>query len=174
MANIDIESPGADAADLTAALRALVKAPIIIGASAIGWSHTGDTAEFGLRTVSIPALMGANGILRITTLWSMTSSANNKTPRIRLGGAAGTQFLSPVITTSASYSESRLIRNRGVTNSQVGTRTDSVATAGGTGNPPTTGAIDMSIAQDLVFSGQLANSGETITLESYLVELLVP
>jgi hypothetical protein len=30
----------------------------------------------------------------------------------------------------------------------------------------------MSIAQDLVISGQLANSGETITLESYLVEVL--
>jgi hypothetical protein len=32
--------------------------------------------------------------------------------------------------------------------------------------------VNTSVDQDLVFSGQLANGGDTIALESYIVELL--
>lgn len=172
---IDIASPGADAAALTQALRNSAKPVVVLAALATGWSHTGDTLETALVTIPIAAgLMSANAVLRIGTLWSFTNSANNKTPRIRLGGIAGTQFFNAVFTTNASYTESRSIRNRGATNSQVGTAAGSIATAGGTGTAVTTGAVDMSVAQDLVLSGQCANAGETITLESYTVELLVP
>ena len=34
------------------------------------------------------------------------------------------------------------------------------------------GTIDTSITQDVIFYGTLANTGDTITLESYVVELL--
>jgi hypothetical protein len=33
------------------------------------------------------------------------------------------------------------------------------------------GSVDTSVSQDLVLSAQLANSGETVTLESYTVEV---
>lgn len=147
----------------------------VLGASAVAVSHTGSTDETVFATVSIAAgAMSANAILRITTLWSYTNSANNKTGRIRLGGVSGTQFLSVAHTTSASFSDSRLIRNRGATNSQVCTASASVSSAGTTGLAVTTGTVDMSVAQDLVLSGQLALGTETITLEGYLVELITP
>lgn len=147
----------------------------IVASSAVAVSHTGNTDETVFATIPIAAgLMSANAILRVTTLWSYTNSGNAKTGRIRLGGVSGTQFLSVGHTTSASFSDSRLIRNRGVTNSQVGTGAGTTVTAGATTAVPTTATVDMSVAQDLVLSGQLASAGETITLEAYTVELLVP
>lgn len=147
----------------------------IIAASAVPVSHTGSTAETVFATIPIPAgTMTATAALRITTLWSYTNSANAKTGRVRLGGVSGTQFLSVAHTTTASFSDSRLIRNRGVVNSQVGTATGSTASAGSTSAAVTTGTVNMAVAQDLVLSGQLALGTETITLEAYLVELLIP
>jgi hypothetical protein len=146
----------------------------VLAASAVGVSHTGDTSETALATVQVPAnMMGANGILRVTTLWTITNSGNNKTLRARLGGIAGTAFLGATFTTSASVHDQRLIRNRNAANSQVG-----FAAINGTGGwgvssgAVATGAVDTAANQDLVITGQLASAGETITLEAYLVELL--
>lgn len=143
-----------------------------LAASAVGVSGAADTNENTLATVTIPAgAMGANGRLRITTLWSITSSGNNKTLRIRLGGIAGTAFFSIALTTSASSADQREICNRSAQNSQIGKSTGSTPW-GGTANAVTSGAIDTSAAVDLVITGQKAAAGETLTLESYLVELL--
>jgi len=43
---------------------------------------------------------------------------------------------------------------------------------GSSGAAPKTGTIDTAAAQDIVIRGQLANSGETITLAAYVVEIL--
>lgn len=74
-------------------------------------------------------------------------------------------------TTNASQMTQRIIQNR---NSQAllvyGAAGIANAVAPNPGSPATA-AVDTSVAQDLVISGQLGNAGETATLESFVVEL---
>jgi len=148
----------------------------ILGASAAtGASVTGTVTETALATITVPAgAMGLNGIIRVTPLFSYTNSANNKTLRVRLGGIGGPAFLSNAATTTLLAQPIVLIRNRGVANSQVGFTAATFSSVGITTGALATGSVDTSAATTVVISGQLANTGETITLESYLVELIVP
>lgn len=142
----------------------------VLAASGVAASHTGDTNETTLATVLIPAgAMGPNGVLRVTSVWSYTNSANTKVLRLRLGGAAGSLFQSVAVTTTASLRHEVQICNRGVQNAQLGQ--PGTGAFGASSSAPSTGAIDTSANQDLVFRALLTNSGETVTLESYLVEL---
>jgi hypothetical protein len=141
----------------------------VLAASAAAVSHSGSTAKTTLATVTVPGgAMGPNGVLRITSLWSHTNSANTKTPRVEF---AGTQYYGASFTNAATSRMSRAIANRNAANSQVGVPASGTFNWGSTTGALTTSSVDTSIDQDLVFSGQLANSGETIALESYLVEL---
>jgi hypothetical protein len=145
----------------------------VLAQSAVAASLTGVTTDSALASIAIPAgAMGPNGRLRVTTLWSITNSANAKTLRVRLGGLAGTAFQSIALTTSASFRAQCEIANRNNQASQVGANA-SIGSGGwsATGAAIATAAIDTSAAATLVISGQLANGGETITLEGYLVEL---
>jgi hypothetical protein len=137
-------------------------------------SHTGNTDETALATVSIPAgAMGLNGGLLIYSTWTTTNSGNNKTPRVRLGGIAGTAFVGPTITTTATFSDIRRIRNRNSASAQVASTGAATGLSTGTTTVAvTTGTVNTAVAQDLVFSAQLANGTETITLENYEVWLL--
>src|SRR5688500_6060251 len=77
--------------------------PYVLAQSAVAASHTGNTTETTLATVTVPAnAIGANGRLRVTSLWSHTNSANSKTLRVRFGGAAGTIYTSLTVTTTLS------------------------------------------------------------------------
>jgi hypothetical protein len=113
--------------------------------------------------------MGPNGSLLITTLWSYTNSANNKTLRINFGGTA---YLSNVATTTVAVQTLVMIRNRGVTNLQVGFTNATFSAIGTTTGTLTTSSVDTTSAQSLTITGQKASAGETLTLESYLVELI--
>lgn len=146
----------------------------VLAKSGVAVPLTGSTSETALATVAIPAgAMGPNGVLRVTTLWSLTNSANNKTPRVRLGGISGTAFRGQNLTTVASGRDQIEIHNRNAQNSQVSNPAGGGFGGAGTSSSViTTATVDTSIAQDLVISGQLANSGETLTLEAYTVEVL--
>jgi len=129
------------------------------------------TTEQTYVTVAVPAgAMGANGLLRITTVWTYTNSANNKTMRVRFGGTSGTQYTSATSTTTASLRTQCQIGNRNATNSQVGGSIVSAGFGTSTGANQTS-AVDTAASVDLVISGQTASAGETLTLESYMVEL---
>lgn len=148
--------------------------PKLLAASAVAASITGTLTETALATIPIPAgVLGLNGGIEIRSVWSTTNSANSKTMRTRLGGIGGSQFMTLAVTTSATTSDERRIRNRNSASSQIGS-----APAGTTGylantaNTLPTGAVNTAAAVDLVLSAQLANTGETITLESYEVWLL--
>lgn len=144
----------------------------LLAASAVASSHTGDTNETALATITIPAgAMGLNGWLRVEATFSYTNSANAKTLRVRLGGISGTSHFARSPTTTAGLRLLWVIANRGAANSQVGWQSGSNS-FDTTSGAITTSAIDTSAATTLVITGLLANSGETIRLESYAVELL--
>lgn len=143
----------------------------ILAASAVAVPNTGNTNENTLATIAIPAgVMGLNGILRIWTQWDYPSTANNKTMRVKLGA---TSFSGVVATTTLVARILTMIHNRGVANSQIGGAAN-FAGIGTVGAGDVNGAIDTSVAQNLTITGQLALGTETLTLEAYLVELLVP
>jgi len=145
----------------------------VLARSAVAASVTGSTSETTLASVTIPAnAMGANGVLRISAEWSYTNSANNKTLRTRLGGLSGAVFDTIVPTTNAYQRRQCEIKNRNAANVQLGPPSGFAGGGWGTAtNAVATGALDTTVAQTLVLSGQLASAGETITLQSYLVEL---
>lgn len=167
---------GGTGASTAQAAMANLKGVYILGMSFAGWSHTGNTTETALATVTIPAnAMGANGTLFVIQHWTYTSSANNKIYKLRFNGIGGTAFSD--ITRSTGITGERtpvFISNRGTTNSQVGAQAAFGAGFGTNTATKVTSAVDTTAAVDLVFTGQLANSGETITLEGYIVMLLVP
>lgn len=140
-----------------------------IAVSAVAVPLTGTLIETTLATIALAAgAMGPNGIVRIWHLWSYTNSGNAKTPRIKFGGTA---IFAPAPTTQNSGQGVVLVRNRNAQYSQI-TGPAAYFGVGGIATAPITMAIDTSIAQNILFTGQLANVGDTLTLEGYQVEVL--
>lgn len=172
MADINVSSPSAqETSDIRTAFQAILKNWRVIGASGVKVDRTGDTNETVMATIAIPAgALGANGILRISTAWSCTNNANNKTARLRLGGIGGTALMAPVLTTSGAYIQ-RTVHNRNSQSSQIISLGASSVNSFSTGTPATA-AVDTSAALYVVITGQLATGTDTLSLESYLVEIL--
>ena len=146
----------------------------VLARSAVAVSHTGTTDETALATITVPAnTLGANGRLRVTATWSYTNSANNKVPRIRFSTISGTAYFASTQTTTAVMRAQVEIANRNATNSQVGGVSAGQGGWGNTGNALITSAVDTTAETTVVISGSLATSSETITLESYLVEVVI-
>lgn len=144
----------------------------VVDKSAVRVAHTGSTAEVVFATVNIPAgALGPNGMIRVWALFSYTNNANVKTMRFRLGGALGTAFVETQNTTTASQPFQRIIQNRGSQASQVSGAASTGNSFAASASLPMTGTINTANAQDFVISGQLANAGDEIALESYLVEI---
>lgn len=148
-----------------------LKSAGVLAQSAVPASVTGTTSETVLATIAVPAgALGINGAVRINTSWSSTNNANTKTVNTKFGGVT---IASSALTTTASYRDQRQVQNRNALNSQVFMS----GTFGGFGSSSFvmgTSAIDTSQAQNVVLSAQLANAADSITLESYSVEILNP
>lgn len=139
--------------------------PTVLAQSAAPIAHTGTTSSTVKVSIPVPTdAMGANGRLRITVALSFSNNANNKILGVWLGGG------SLATATRANIATDRLqfeIANRGARNSQVVT-----SNFGGTSFAFTVGSIDTRQSQNLELRCQLANAGDTMTIESYLVEVL--
>lgn len=135
-----------------------------------------DVTEDTLATITVPAnQIGANGMLRITTHWSMTSSVNNKTIKVHFSGLAGTAFMQggPGLTSRSSAIIQTWIANTNATNTQTGGSwgldSSGTAAAAQTG---ITAVVDTTASTTIVITGQKASAGETLTLVGYTVELI--
>lgn len=142
-------------------------------------SHTGDTNETKLASVSIAAnAMGANGRLEIETVWTNNNSGNAKQRRIRFGAAddlTGTAVHDVSPTTNLGHTQLQSIQNANATNAQNCLVVGTTATPyGANAAGPTTAAIDTTAVSYVVFSMQLANGGDTGTLLHYRVTLTRP
>lgn len=147
----------------------------VLAASNAAVSAAADTNENTLATITVPAgAMGLNGIIRVFTLWTYTNSVNNKTLKVRFGGIGGTTYLSVVPTTTAAFSTLTVIGNRGSASSQVGVADAAANVFSATTDAVTTSSVDTSASTTIVITGQKALAGETITLEQYVAELIIP
>jgi hypothetical protein len=144
----------------------------IAGQSGASASHTGDTTETTLATITIPAnSLGNNGSIRITTFWTYTSSANNKNFKIRYSGASGTQYLQLSATATSTLQTQQTITNANATNSQIGWASNGLNPFTTSSSATITSAVDTTASTTVVISCLLSNTGETITLNRYLVEV---
>lgn len=152
--------------------RQIVKRGVeVLAQSAVPASVTGTISETVLATIPIPAgAMGVDGSLRVTTLWSYTNSANIKNCRVKIGSTVISVFSQ---TATAGMQRMDFLRNRGSLASQVAFP-NSTNPFGTTTAAVPTYAFDMSVEQILTLTGELANPGETITLQGYTIELLNP
>lgn len=144
----------------------------ILGMSGVQSAHTGNTNETTLATISIPAgVMGTSGALRVTFLGSMTDSGNNHTFKATLGS---TDFIAITVTSKPTVQRSVIIWNRGDAASQVSFPAGAWDTYNVHDDAVTTGTENTGGALNLLLTGQLADGGEDISIEGYLVELLTP
>lgn len=147
----------------------------VLGASAVAVSGAADTAENILATVTIPAgAMGLNGVVRILAVWTCTNNANVKTARVRFSGIGGTVFATASMASQASLRQFTQFANRGAANSQVGGSSAHNVQFTVTTNAAITASVDTAAATTIVFTAEKATGGDTMTLESYLVELILP
>jgi hypothetical protein len=134
---------------------------------------TGSVAETTLGTCTIPAnTLGANGCVRGSVLWSTTASANAKTMRVRWGGASGPLLLG--LASSSTSASSRFdfwLCNANSTSAQISPPSALTGGVGNTSGLVISTALDTTQAQDLVFTGQLADPAETVTLVAYTVQV---
>jgi hypothetical protein len=126
-------------------------------------SHTGDTAEFTLATITIPAGgLGANGKFILEGDITLPSGTNARTVRIKVGGTT----IATIASTAASsaYFEVHL-SNRGSTSSQryMEWHLLSNQTVAKNQGPLT---LDSTAAIAVTITAQLGVSTDTITLES--------
>lgn len=151
-----------------------VSGSVILARSSTQVTAPGDTAENTLYTYSIAAgLMGPTDSLRVYTRWTYNNNANVKTTRIRiaateLAGHPGANALSgynmSVITNRTSSSQlAGVTSNASASSSFHSSIVDNLRT----------GAVDMlNSAQNLTITAQKATGGDTMALESVLIELL--
>ncbi len=142
-----------------------------------GTALTGTTTETPAFTYSAPAgLLGLNGALHIQGKATLTNSANNKTLRVRLGavgsGITGSILQDAVLTTTASAPFGCRIENRNSLSSQIGGNDTLQDTIGV--NAWRTATVNTGAAFDVNLTAQLANTGESITLQSARIILYRP
>lgn len=138
--------------------------------SGVAVTAPADTNENTLATCTIsPGILGINGSLKVRAIWSNTNNVNNKSYIVRLGGAGGTLY-SFTLASQTNVVLEVWIFARGATNSQVGMTRITTGSTSVIGSV-TTGAIDMTASQTILIRGTKAVGGDTLTLESYSIEM---
>lgn len=150
--------------------RRLAGTPRVLAQSGVAVSHTGNITETTLASITIPGgMIGANGQVEVITLWTLPNSANNKTCQVKLGGST---MMSAVLTTALTFQPYCRIANRGSAASQIANPPMSTnAGFGSTDTAVSTATIDTTQDTTITITGQLASAAETMTLESYIVQV---
>lgn len=142
----------------------------LVEQSAVPVNVTGTTVETTVANLVIPGnSIAAHGSLRVTLLMSTPNNVNNKTIKVRLGGA----LINSIVSTNATTLNWEIaLANRGSSNSQV--MQASTTTFGLSTGVVAVTAIDTSKDQPLLITCQLAVGSDNCQLERYSVEILNP
>lgn len=146
--------------------------PAPFAQSGVASSVTGTTAETTLASIVIPGgLMGPNGLIRVRATFSWSNTANAKTTRLKF---AGLSFYSATLSTGSGLTTEGRIANRNNLSSQIGGPLNVASGFGVNTNAADLVAVAANTAQDqtLLLTGQCAVGTDTVTLESYTVEVL--
>lgn len=133
-------------------------------------SVTGTVTPTTLATFTLPGgLLGPTGVVRITNFWTCTNSANTKTCSITFGA---TTVQNVAVTTSAALGKLTHVWNTTSGTQRIFSTTDLDGV--GRANGGTVGSSTVDTNSDVVINivGTLTNTGETISLESVLIEIL--
>lgn len=149
-------------------------APYVLCQSAISVSAPADTTEDVLYTCSVPGgMMGPNGRIRVTTIFTVNNTADAKTIRVRLGGASGTAIATRNLANNVSDYRQVTAANRNSASSQIAPGAALAAGGWGSGTGGnTTATINTVATTTVVVTCQKATAGDTCTLEDVLVELI--
>jgi hypothetical protein len=137
-------------------------------------SHTGNTTETALQTVTILASrMGPNGWIEIEgSISTPGGTVGGKTARVRFNGIAGTIFYQVTVTTALSLPFRCVIRNINSASAQIGSAPISLTTGFGSSTTALpTGARVTTANTDLVITGQLADGADTIRIDGLTVKV---
>lgn len=141
--------------------------------SSVARTHTGSTTETTVLTLSdiIPAhAMGANGRLRITTLWSASvNDASVKTGRVKL---AGMTIDSAVLTSFLAQRKQLELGNVNSEAAQIATGISHAQTFGQSGGAVAQYTLDTTLAMAVTVTIQNGSAADSVTLRSISVEVL--
>ena len=133
-------------------------------------AYTGVTTQQSGPQISIPAgLLGANGSIRTTSLWSVLNNANAKTITVAI---ASVNILSASAASVGCIQVQSKIENRGVQNLNVSfpsANQTGLGTASGNANST---SIDFSAATTLSIAGTLGVATDFMVMESFLIEVM--
>lgn len=144
----------------------------VLGSSGAASSVSASTNEEILATIPLPAgLLARNSRVELELVCTVNNNGNNKTIRARLGstGITSAQFASNALSTHLAARYLPWFQNRDNLASQVA---HASAQVGASAAAVTTMTVDTSQDQNIYITGQKANSGDTLTLESYSVRLV--
>jgi hypothetical protein len=145
--------------------------------SFIAVSAPADTNEDTLATINVPAL-GANSLIRLTTIWTFSGAGGTRTPRVRFSGASGTKYFENAVAAARSgLTLVTYIANANATNSQVGSSMGQIDNGTGVqtvGAGNATSAVDTTVGTTIVLTGQKASAGDVLTLNGFTAELMNP
>lgn len=130
-----------------------------------------NSSENVLATISIkPRQMRPGDRMRITVSAPLTSSANTKTVRVRIGSVAGTTVLTGSATSSnALHAVAELVA---LSNAMLYSPVPaSPAGSGASGTAPAEAVVDLTSGFDLVITGQ-HNGSEAFTVKAVLVDIV--
>lgn len=151
---------------------------VLLGASAVKATLTGTVTKTALATVLIPAgTLKVGDILKVEPVWSITNSANNKVLTIDIGTTLGGAAILRTKTRAAGVlSESPLCMFGVRSMTSMSKPYDVNSVYAGSSAADCSGVVtvdDLSTVDvNLYISGTLANTGETIALEQYVVSLI--
>jgi hypothetical protein len=130
------------------------------------WLTQTTGADIAFLDIGIPGgILGTNGAIYVDKMLSINSSANNKIIKCILNT---TTLMSTTATTSTTLLSRNLTMNRGAANSQV---SEGSAGFGVSSVALTWAAVDTSVFQQYIISGQLAANTDFIVLEGELTRL---
>lgn len=123
-------------------------------------AYTQSTSETTLLSFTLPGgALGTNGSLFYFPQYVLSSTANAKTPRLKIGG---TNFGAASLSSIAQSLSPVTFRNKGAANRNVGNAATGFVTAAA--NLPVHGTIDTSTDQAMLVTAQLANAADYVVL----------
>lgn len=131
-------------------------------------SLTGTTAETTMQTLSLNGgVMGTKGKLRVYIMFNVTNNANTKSLRLKTGGTAIWQLAVTAIVGAFAHV---FVANMGSESAQLTALFNVSGFGGAAAAVNTASTINTAADFTLTLTGQLANSGDTMSVLGVFVE----